>query len=261
MMAALVIGLVFLSCKDSPSKQIGGNENTTSQSDNIQTRDSIVYRSQNLVLHQLSDHIFEHKSFLNTNDFGKVECNGMIAVRDNEAIIFDTPANDTSSLELLNYANQHGWKIKAVITTHFHEDCVGGFGAFRDVNIPGYASNQTITLLKNIGNKFSEILNGFDDRLAMQVGSQDLLAVYFGEGHTKDNIVGYYPEDKAVFGGCLIKETGATKGNLADANLSAWPVTVRKLRQTYPEAQIVIPGHGKSGGIELFDYTIKLFEQ
>lgn len=37
------------------------------------------------------------------------------------------------------------------------------------------------------------------------------------EGHNTDTIVGYYPHEKVLFGGCLIKELNATKGNLADA--------------------------------------------
>ena len=41
--------------------------------------------------------------------------------------------------------------------------------------------------------------------------------MYFGEGHTKDNIMGYFTEDQALFGGCLIKKVGASKGYLGDA--------------------------------------------
>jgi metallo-beta-lactamase class B len=74
-------------------------------------------------------------------------------------------------------------------------------------------------------------------------------------------VIGYFPDGNAVFGGCLIKEMNATKGFLGDANLTAWPETVQKLKQKYPNTKIVIPGHGKSGGSELFDYTIQLFRQ
>ena len=58
----------------------------------------------------------------------------------------------------------------------------------------------------------------------------------------------------------MIKEVGAPKGFLGDANIKEWPATVEKIKQQYPNAKIVIPGHGKQGGSELFDYTIKLFE-
>lgn len=204
--------------------------------------------------------MYEHISFLNTTDFGKVSCNGMLVINENEAIIFDSPADDESSEELIAYINKLNCSINAVIATHFHEDCVGGLGSFTKYNIPCYATNQTIELLKSRGNKFFKIIKGFDDSLALSVGTKKVYAEYFGEGHTTDNITGYFPEDNAVFGGCLIKELNATKGNLEDANVMAWAGTVSKLRQRYPRVQIVIPGHGKWGGVELFDYTIKLFE-
>jgi metallo-beta-lactamase class B len=41
---------------------------------------------------------------------------------------------------------------------------------------------------------------------------------------------------------------------------NAWSETVSRLKQQYADARIVIPGHGKSGGTELFDYTINLFK-
>ena len=154
----------------------------------------------------------------------------------------------------------HNHKIMGIIPTHFHEDCVGGLEKFNENNIPSYASNKTIALLKNKGRIFSKPINGFDDSLVLNIGDKKIFINYFGEGHTRDNVIGYFPEDKVVFGGCLIKEVGAKKGNLEYANVAVWPETVRRLKRRYPETKIVIPGHGKRGGTELFDYTIKLFE-
>ena len=185
----------------------------------------------------------------------------MIVVNENEAIVFDTPTDDESSEELINYViKKLQCKITAVIPAHFHEDCVGGLEKFNEYNIPAYASNTTIDLLKIKGKEFSKPLIGFNNSLALSIGDKKEYAEYFEEGHTKDNIIGYFPEDNAIFGGCLIKELGAKKGNLDDANTKEWPGTVRKLKQKYPQTKIVIPGHGKSGGTELFDYTIRLFK-
>ena len=39
-----------------------------------------VYRSENLEIKQISPNIFVHMSYLNTQDFGKVGCNGMIVI-------------------------------------------------------------------------------------------------------------------------------------------------------------------------------------
>lgn len=220
-----------------------------------------LYQTQNLIIQKISNHTYTHISFLKTIDFGNVACNGMIVVNQNEAIIFDTPSDNKGAEELINYVTKTlKCKIKAIIPTHFHNDCVGGLEKFNEYKIPAYASAKTIELLNQHGLKFSKPINSFDKEFNIKIGHKKVYAAYFGEGHTRDNIIGYFPEDNAIFGGCLIKESGASKGFLGDANINTWSETVRKIKQTYPEAKIVIPGHGKWGGTELFDYTIKLFD-
>ncbi|MBB4806203.1 metallo-beta-lactamase class B [Chryseobacterium defluvii] len=220
----------------------------------------ILYQSDDLIITQLSKNVYQHISYFNSETFGKVPCNGMIVKDGNETVIFDTPVDDKSSGELISWIknNLHS-KINAVIPTHFHEDCVGGLKEFSKNKIPSYASNKTIGFAKEKG--FNVPDHGFDDALTLNVGKQKVYATFYGEGHTKDNVVGYFPVENAMFGGCLIKEAGASKGNLEDANVNAWPATVEKVKKAYPEAKIIIPGHGKTGGTELLDYTIKLFRE
>lgn len=250
----------FTSCNNSPKKQNDAIVKAASKAAADVNNDSIVYKTDNLILVKLSKHVYQHISFLNTHDFGRVECNGMLVVNNNEAIIFDTPTDTASSAELINYITKKlGAKITAIIPTHFHNDCVGGIEKFIEEHIPCYASNKTIKLLKNIQNKYTDSMKGFDDSLSLDIGGEKVYARYFGEGHTKDNITGYFAEDRVLFGGCLIKEQGATKGFLDDANVSAWPATVMRLKKYYPQTKIVIPGHGKPGGTELLDYTMALF--
>ena len=69
----------------------------------------------------------------------------------------------------------------------------------------------------------------------------------------------WLPEDKILFGGCLLKSLEAKdKGNIKDADLKAWSVSVEQVKKKYPDAMIVIPGHGKIGNTSVFDYTLKL---
>jgi len=218
----------------------------------------VTYQSDNLIVEKLSDHIYQHISYLKTNDFGKVDCNGMILVDENEAIVLDTPADAESSVELIQFLQDQNIKIKSVVATHFHEDCIGGLDEFHKRNIPSYANQMTIEKLKN--NQKNIPQNGFQNELTLEIGTKKVFLNYFGGGHTQDNIVAYYPDEKTLFGGCLIKELGAGKGNLEDANEAEWPKTVAKLKEKYPEIQTIIPGHGKRGGAELLDYTIQLFK-
>ena len=148
--------------------------------------------------------------------------------------------------------------IKAIVPTHFHSDCLGGLAAFHKLNIPSFANFSTIELTKE--NNVVIPQNGFKDALKLSLGKTYAIVKYFGEGHTKDNVVGYFPSENILFGGCLIKELEATKGYLGDANIAQWSNTVDRIKKQYPNIKIVIPGHGAIGGSELLDYTIKLFK-
>lgn len=248
---SLFLGLTFISFKESSSNHNQINQKTNSEiTKDALTDSSIVYQTGNLIIKRLSSHIYEHISYLNTDDFGKVACNGMLVVNENKGIVFDTPTDNKSSLELINFVtNVLKCEITAIIPTHFHKDCVGGIAEFEEHNIQTYAPNQTIELLKKNDQKLSNPIKDFDDKLTLNIGSKKVYVEYFGEGHTKDNIVGYFPDDSAVFGGCLIKEVGASKGYLGDANIKEWSETVEKVKLKYPNAKIVIPGHGKWGGL------------
>ncbi len=238
----LLITIMVLSCKTSTPVE-----------------KKLSYTSETLVLQQLTPHVYQHISYLQTQSFGKVACNGMIVIDKNEAIIFDTPADAATSLELINLVEKElKCTIKAIIPTHFHIDCLGGLDAFHTKNIPSYANTLTIKLAAEQNYMLPK--NEFNTTLELEVGSKKVLLDFLGEGHTKDNIIGYFPSEHVLFGGCLVKELGAVKGNLEDANVGVWPETMRTIKKKYPEAKIVIPGHGEPGDKALLDYTEKLFQ-
>ena len=217
-----------------------------------------VYRSETLVVTRIAPRAYQHTSFLQTNDFGKVPCNGLLVVDEREAVVFDTPVDDKCAEELIQWtkATLH-CRITAIVPTHFHDDCLGGLNAFHQNNIASYGHTRTIALAKQAGDIPPQ--TGFDDSLVLQVGSEKVTAKFFGEGHTKDNVVGYFPKEKVMFGGCLVKELDASKGYLGDANVATWSGTVEKVKARYPDVITVVPGHGKSGNAKLLDYTIELF--
>lgn len=241
---SILFSFTFLSCN-------------SQKKDNFKAKE--IYKSDNLTITQISENSFIHTSFKQTNDFGNVPCNGLIVRDNNETIVFDTPVNNTISEELIKWINEtlHS-KINAIIPTHFHDDCLGGLEAFHNHNIPSYAYIKTVELAKE--NNFTIPKNSFNDSVILKVGDKETITKFFGEGHTKDNVVGYFPSENILFGGCLLKELKASKGYLGDANISAWSNTVEKVKREYPDVKIIVPGHGKYGNHELLDYTIKLFK-
>lgn len=217
-----------------------------------------LYHSENLIISQISENVFVHISYIQTQDFGNVACNGALFKNGADLIVFDTPTNDQGANELINWIkNVLHCNIKSVVATHFHEDCLGGLQAFHNHGIPSYAYSKTIVLAKE--NKSIIPQNELLSEDIMLLGQEEIIIKYFGEGHTQDNIVAYYPKEGILFGGCLIKAKGASKGYLGDANVDAWSATVSKIKESYPTLNIVIPGHGAYGDTSLLNYTIQLF--
>ena len=222
-------------------------------------KEKVVYESETLLIHKISEYVYQHISYLDTKNFGKVPCNGMIVCNKNEAVVFDTPTNDKVSLELIDWIrNICNCKITAIIPTHYHVDNLGGLSEFHKQNIPSYAYQKTIRIAKEYNLPMPQ--HSFDNYLELKVGDKKVYAEFLGEGHTCDNIIGYFPSENIMFGGCLIKEMDSEKGNLEEANIEEWSESVKKVKMKYPNTKKVIPGHGKSGGAELLDYTVNLFK-
>ncbi|MET1258002.1 subclass B1 metallo-beta-lactamase [Flagellimonas sp. DF-77] len=220
-----------------------------------------IWISKDLKILSLSaPRVYQHLSFLQTEDYGKVACNGMIIVNGNEAVIIDTPVNNKESEALIDWVTKHlDVRVIGVVATHFHNDCLGGLEAFHQREIPSYASNLTKRMAEERRLPIPKF--GFDTEMTLTIGGLPLALHYLGEGHTKDNIVVYDFTDRVLFGGCLVKSVGASKGYLGDANVAEWPATVKIVKETFIEAEIIVPGHGSTGGMELLDYTIALFEE
>ncbi len=230
------------------------------QSCTQEKKENIVYQTESLVIEQITPTVFKHKTYLQTQDFGNVGCNGMIYITDNQALVFDTPTNDTVSKELIDWiTTKKKARVSGVVVNHFHKDCLGGLKGFHDQGIPSYANNLTIALAKTKNHELPKI--GFNVALELSLGSHKVITRFLGEGHTKDNTVSYVEDENVLYGGCMLKSLKASKGNLEDANVSAWSTTVANVKTAFPTIKVVIPGHGKVGDSRLLDYTIQLFKE
>jgi len=217
-----------------------------------------LVNAQQVVLKQLSENTFIHTSYLQTNDFGHVPCNGLVIRNGQQALVFDTPTDDKGAKELIRMVQDSlHCKIVMVVPTHFHNDCLGGLRAFHDVGITSIANELTLELAKNSQVTVPEF--SFYKSFIFKVGQEKVLIKFLGQGHTRDNVVGYFSSEKVLFGGCLIKEMGASKGYLGDANVEEWSATVKRVKKAFPRVKWVVPGHGEAGDSSLLDYTQKLF--
>lgn len=214
---------------------------------------------KDLEVRKLTGHSYLHISNITLANGSVFPCNGIVYVNNGEAIVLDTPTNDSLSRVLIAWVERElGAHVTMLVVNHFHEDATGGLQSFIDHGCATYSSKLTRDISRAKGLPLAEHV--FTDSLTLLVGGQKVHNRYFGEAHTQDNITTYIPSEQLLFGGCMVKELGAGYGNLADANVAAWPATVRKVKAAYPGAGIVVPGHGREGSTALLDYTITLFE-
>ena len=219
----------------------------------------------------------------------------VIEMKNSDIVLIDTPYTYEATKELIEWIRGlTGAKTRfTAINTGFHFDNLGGNQYLLEQGIPIYGTNKTLGMIQERGEKsrnwfleslqapkYKKYRDAFKDQAYVQptevidlnadeekklvFGVESLILYYPGETHSPDNITVYYPEKMILFGGCMIKELcAANLGNMDDANLEQWPVSIERLKAKYSETnvKIVIPGHGKAGDIRLFDKTLELLRK
>ena len=206
--------------------------------------------SDNLTLHKLSEHSYNHTQGNN---------NGLVYINKGEAIIVSTPESDIETQNLIDWVkNEKKAKIVGYIIDRWHTDAMEGLDIVKQNEIKSYSYELTKTIAKEKGLPIPEI--GFDPKLELTVGGNKVICHFLGEAHTKDGIVVWIPSEQILFGGNGIRNYNGWVGNIGDANLEEWSKTAERIKKEYGTAKIVIPGHGRIGGAELIDYTIELYK-
>ena len=216
--------------------------------------------NKDLEIVQIMPNVYQHISYAEFTGFGRVECNGMILTNGDKAFLFDTPPTEQLTKQLVEWIMQTlKLKIAGFVPNHWHSDCIGGLSYLQSIGVESYANQMTIDIAK--AKKLPVPTHGFKDSLNLQLGSTAINCYYLGAGHSMDNIVVWIPSEKVLFPGCLVKELNAKGlGNTVDGDLKVYPETIEKVLRKFPEAKIVIPGHGAFGGIELVRHTKELLK-
>jgi len=217
--------------------------------------------SDDIELIQLSEKAYVHVSISEIAGFGKVSSNGLIFVNGDEAFLFDTPATNSQTETLVKWiADSLSATVSTFVPNHWHDDCLGGLEYLHSIGVKSYANQMTIDLAKANGMPVPQ--HGFTDSLRLNLRGDIIECYYLGGGHTADNIVVWIPSEKILFAGCMVKDIHSKGlGNLSDAKLEEWYPTIQKVIAKFPDAKVVIPGHGQIGGKELLEHTSKLLKE
>jgi metallo-beta-lactamase class B len=190
-----------------------------------------------------------------------VSSHGLYFITEKGAVMIDTPWDTTKFQPLLDSIKlKHNKKVILCIATHSHEDRTGGLEFLKQKGVKTFTSKHTDEICKEKGEKRSEFT--FLKDTTFKIDRHQLQTFYAGEGHTKDNLVIWFPKEKILYGGCLIKSTEAIDlGNLTDANVKAWPETLKKIKQKFPKPNYIITGHQDWSSAESINHTLKLLEK
>jgi metallo-beta-lactamase class B VIM len=184
--------------------------------------------------------------------------NGLIVRDGDELLLVDTAWGSENTAALLAAIEAEiGLPVRRAISTHFHADRVAGVDTLTAAGVTTFGTPLTSRLAAAEGNEVPALTLGglAEPGDAIRIGPVEVF--YPGPGHAPDNLVVYVPEVRVLFGGCAVHEAARrTAGNVSDADLEAWPTSIRRVQSRYPEVEIVVPGHGVPGGSELLDHTI-----
>jgi metallo-beta-lactamase class B len=217
-----------------------------------------VHLSPDLEIVKLSDNAYVHVSWSQLPKFGRFASNGLVFINGGEAFLFDTPADDSLTKTLVAWIRD-SLKVKIVgfMPNHWHADCMGGLRYLQSVGIETYAHQMTVDIAKS--RNLPVPTHGFRDSLRLFLGDKAILCWYPGPAHSLDNIVAWIPSERILFAGCMAKSMDSKNlGNTADGDTAGYPKTIDKVIGKFPDAKIVIPGHGAVGGLELLRHTREL---
>lgn len=244
-----------------------------------------VVLSQELKISQLTE-----KVWVVTHSFPWESNSLIVKASDKEVVLIDTPYTNEATEQILTFI---GKEIKpkniTAILTGFHPDNMGGTGCLLKHRIPVYGSDRTCKLIserlpatkklmlswlqKPEQKKYLDAYSGMEfpkpdhvfpieKGLFITKGKLSFDVYFPGESHSPDNLIVYIKEMNLLFGGCMVKSLESPNlGFTGDANMSEWPVSVKKVQEKYASAQLVIPHHGNWGGMDLVQHTLDLFKK
>lgn len=197
----------------------------------------------------------------NTYEGSQVPANGMYLLTGNGVVMFDTPWDTTQFQPLLDSIKlKHNKSVVLCIATHWHSDKTAGLEYYRQKGIKTYTTALTDELSKKNHNKRAEFLMTKDT--VFHVGKYSFETYYPGPGHTTDNIVIWFNNEKILYAGCLIKGADSENlGFLGDGNVRAYESTLKRVQKKFRKPKFIIISHSDWHNLNSLAHSIMLAKE
>jgi metallo-beta-lactamase class B VIM len=212
-----------------------------------------------LQITRLEDGIWLHTSW-GLAGGTRYPANGLLVREGDTLLLVDTAWGEGSTRDLLAWVERTlKLPIARAIVTHGHDDRMGGASVLAERGVPVFGHPLTGAPAAKQGWPQPTSLEALSKPgSAVALGPVEVF--YPGTAHTADNVMVWIPRARILFGGCAVKDASSrTLGNIADADVAAWPEAIRRVQRQYGNPGIVVvPGHGAIGGPELLQHTLTL---
>jgi metallo-beta-lactamase class B len=217
-------------------------------------------KNKSLTISRLTGDFYIYTTY-GTYKGNPVPSNSMYMVTQAGVVLFDTPWDSTQFQPLLDsIKSRHQKEVILCISTHFHADRTAGLEYYKNEGIKTYTTKRTDELSRINKEKRAAFLINNDT--SFTIGQHKFQTYYGGQGHTPDNIVIWFENEKILYGGCLVKSMEAEDlGNLSDANVQEWTLTIQNIQHKFKSPKYIIPGHLDWNSTESLNYTLYLIEQ
>jgi metallo-beta-lactamase class B len=185
----------------------------------------------------------------------------MYVVTKKGVVLLDTPSDSTLFQPLLDSIMiKHLKRVVMCISTNSHKDRTGGLEYYKSKGIETYTTLATDELSKKRHQKHAQFI--MDNNTDFKVGQYFFETYFPGAGYTGDNIVVWFPKNKVLYCGGLIKSMNAKDlGDLTDSNVKEWSNSIHNLKKKFKNAVYVVPQRGDWAGVNLFNHTLDLLKK
>ena len=208
------------------------------------------------------------KFHMQINSVPGLVSNSVIIEGENEVVLIDTPFLISDGKELADRVKAIGKKLKSILITHAHPDHYGTMPVFQEAfpDTPILARQPVIDGISEWPAKQLHWQDMYGDLMAfeikmpavlegdhLEVDGRQIQIVDLPPAETVHATAFYMPQEKAFIAGDLAFES--THLYMADTNNPvAWLKALDNVRKLGP-IDLLFPGHGNIGGIEILDQT------
>jgi len=163
--------------------------------------------------------------------------------------------------------------VTEVIDTNHDLDRAGGNAYFKSIGAKIVSTERTRALLQKEGeDSVKQTKALFPDYPDIPIVLPDTVfagdftlqdgavrGFYLGPSHKPDDIFVWFPEEKVLYGGCILKPQ---LGNMDGADLAEYPKTLQKLKDLNLGISLIVAGHYSAvHGPDLIDRMIAMLAQ